>query len=160
MSTSGDVVYLVDDDAGIREALLAFFQSRNINCFGFESADEYLVYPRVDEAACLIVDLQLPGIGGLELQERLMATVGPPIVFISGYGDVRSTAQAMKCGAIEFLTKPVDTDALVVAVTSALKRDRVLREERADLATLRRNFSLLSPREREVLPLAWISTAR
>ncbi|MEJ0037879.1 MAG: response regulator [Gammaproteobacteria bacterium] len=153
MSASGEVVYLVDDDPGVREALGPFFQSLDIQCVGFRSADEYLAYPRTDEAACLILDLQLPGIGGLELQERLMRTSSPPIVFITGYGDVSSTVRAMKCGAVEFLTKPVDTSALVSAVTASFAQDRALREQRADLSSLRRHFALLSPREREVLPL-------
>jgi FixJ family two-component response regulator len=119
----------------------------------FSSAADYLEHLRVDDAACLILDLQMPGIGGLELQSRLAQEGSPPIIFVTGRGDIPSTVKAMKAGAIEFLTKPVDTEALLAAVATAFVRDRVLRDQRAVLSELERKFALLSPREREVLPL-------
>jgi FixJ family two-component response regulator len=153
LKTAGDVVYLVDDDPRVCEGLKNLFDSLDMRMLTFSSAAEYLDHPRVDEAACLILDLQMPRIGGLELQSRLAAEGSPPIIFITGRGDIPSTVRAMKAGAIEFLTKPVDTETLLAAVSTALARDRLLREQRAVLSQLEQKFALLSPREREVLPL-------
>jgi FixJ family two-component response regulator len=119
----------------------------------FSSAQDYIECKRDDTAACLILDLQLPGISGLELQKRLVNELSPPIIFISGRGDIPSTVQAMKGGAIEFLTKPVDPDVLLPAVRTAFAKDRIKREQRAELVELQKRFSQLSRREREVLPL-------
>ncbi len=153
MRNTGEISYVVDDEASVREAVCAMLDSADIQVLGFESAEAYLGHSRSDVAACLITDLRMPGIGGLELQRRLKAVDSPPIIFISGRGDVPSTAQAMKAGAIEFLTKPLDTAALLTAVTAAFAKDRVQRQQRAELGELQRRLSLLSPREREVLPL-------
>jgi FixJ family two-component response regulator len=147
------VAYLVDDDKAVREALTGFLHASGVKVVSFGSAADYLKHERTDAGACLILDLQLPDISGLELQRRLIDEWGPPIIFISGRGDIRSTVQAMKAGAIEFLTKPIDPEALIATVTAAFERDRLNREKRADIAALQRRFSLLSPREREVLPL-------
>jgi FixJ family two-component response regulator len=145
--------YVVDDEACVREAVCAMLDSADIPVMGFESAEAYLRHSRSDLAACLITDLRMPGIGGLELQRRLRASDSPPIVFISGRGDVPSTVQAMKCGAIEFLTKPLDTTALLAAVIAGFAQDRAQRQQRAELHELQRRLALLSPREREALPL-------
>jgi FixJ family two-component response regulator len=153
MKPAGDVVYLVDDDTRVREGLENLFDSVDIAVLTFSSAADYLQHLRVDDAACLILDLQMPGIGGLELQSRLAQEGSPPIIFITGRGDIPSTVKAMKAGAIEFLTKPVDTETLLAAVATAFARDRQLRDQRAVLSELERKFALLSPREQEVLPL-------
>jgi FixJ family two-component response regulator len=153
MKYGGNVVYLVDDDARVREGLKNLFDSVEIAMLTFSSAADYLEHLRVDAAACLILDLQMPGIGGLALQSRLVQEGSTPIIFITGHGDIPSTVKAMKAGALEFLTKPLDSDALLAAVSTAFARDRLLREQRAVFSELERKFALLSPREREVLPL-------
>jgi FixJ family two-component response regulator len=150
---TGNVVYLVDDDPRVREGLKNLCDSVEIEMLTFSSAADYLEHLRVDDAACLILDLQMPGTGGLELQSRLSREGSPPIIFITGRGDITSTVKAMKAGAIEFLTKPVDTEILLAAVSTAFARDRLLRDQRAVLSELEKKFALLSPREREVLPL-------
>jgi len=137
----------------VREALTGLLHASGIGVVSFESAAGYLGYRRTDARACVILDLQLPDISGLELQRRLIDERGPPVIFISGRGDIRSTVQAMKAGAIEFLTKPIHPEALIATVTAAFERDRLDRERRADIAALQERFSLLSPREREVFPL-------
>jgi FixJ family two-component response regulator len=152
-SEPGEVAYLIDDDNAVRDALSGFLHASGVEVVSFGTAADYLKHPRTDAGACLILDLQLPDISGLELQRQLTGGWGPPIIFISGRGDIRSTVQAMKAGAIEFLTKPINPDALVATVTAAFERDRLDREKRADIAALQERFSLLSPREREVLPL-------
>lgn len=149
----GEMIYLVDDDFRVREALSEHLASLGMEVVSFGSAAEYLDYSRSDDAACLILDLELPDINGLDLQQQLAAETSPQIVFISGHGDIPSTVRAMKAGAIEFLTKPVNEDALIAAVQAALARDRQLRRHHAALAELRQRFSSLTPREREVLPL-------
>jgi FixJ family two-component response regulator len=153
MRNAGEISYVVDDEASVREAVCAMLDSAEIEAMGFESAEAYLRHSRSDVAACLITDLRMPGIGGLELQQRLRAFDSPPIIFISGRGDVVASVQAMKAGAIEFLTKPLDTAALLVAVIEAFAKGRAQRQERAELNRLQQRLSLLSPREREVLPL-------
>jgi FixJ family two-component response regulator len=143
----------VDDDARVREALTGFLSASGMDVISFASAMEYLEHDKTDSASCLILDLQLPDISGLELQRRLAEEWGPPIVFISGRGDIPSTVQAMKAGAIEFLTKPIDPETLKATVTAAIARDRLDRQKRAQISALERRLSQLSPREREVLPL-------
>jgi FixJ family two-component response regulator len=150
---SAEVAYLVDDDRAVRDALTGLLHASGVEVVSFGSAAGYLEYRRTDALACLILDLQLPDISGLELQRRLIDEWGPPVIFISGRGDIRSTVQAMKAGAIEFLTKPINPEALIATVTAAFERDRLNRERRADIAALQKRFSLLSPREREVFPL-------
>jgi FixJ family two-component response regulator len=150
---SGEVIYLVDDDARVREGLVALLASQDMEVVSFGSAEEYLAHIRVDAAACLIVDLKMPKVGGLELQRQLSSETAPPIIFISGDGDIPSTVSAMKGGAIEFLTKPLDETALIAAIRAAFTRDRRLRQRHADLTELRERLASLTPREREVLPL-------
>jgi FixJ family two-component response regulator len=148
-----DAVYLVDDDALAREEISSFLTALELKVIAFASAIEYLDFMGNDTAACLVVNTHLPGISGLELQQRLAEKVSPPVIFISDRCDIACAVYAMKTGALEFLTKPVDLTALAVAVRAALAQDRRLRQKRAELAKLHERFSLLTPREREVLPL-------
>jgi FixJ family two-component response regulator len=153
MTLTGEVVYLVDDDARVREALSELLDSLKIEHVTFGSAAEYLSFVRLDGCACLVLDVQLPDISGLDLQRQLANEASPPIIFISGHVDVPSTVRAMKAGAIEFLTKPINPDAFVAAIKAAFTKDLEQRQKVAELVSLRRRFALLTPREREVLPL-------
>jgi FixJ family two-component response regulator len=153
MNTQGEIVYLVDDDACVRDAITDLLQTVDVNVVSFESALAFLEYRRDDVAGCLLLDLQLPEMNGLELQERLVRTSTLPIIFISGRGDIASSVRAMKRGAIEFLTKPIDGRALLESVRTAFLRDRELRLLQAELNGLRNRLATLSPREGEVLPL-------
>ena len=148
----GEVVYLVDDDSSFRDSVAYLLGACEMEVISFDSAISFLRYERSDTAACLVLDLQLPEMNGLDLQERL-GNSALPIIFITGHGDISSSVRAMKAGAIEFLIKPVDGEALIIAVRAALARDRDNRVRQAELAELQNRFSLLSPREREVLPL-------
>jgi FixJ family two-component response regulator len=148
-----EVVYLVDDDAHIREAIAELLKTVRLNVISFESAASFLRHERSESAGCLVLDLQLPDMNGLELQEQLGRQSDLPIIFITGRGDIPSSVRAMKAGAIEFLTKPLDPDALIATIRTALDRGRDRRERQAELAELRHRYALLSPREREVLPL-------
>ena len=118
----------------------------------FGSAAEFLEFERPDVPICLVLDLQLPGASGLELQQQLLAGDTPPIVFISGHGDIPSSVRAIKAGAIEFLSKPFDDQELLRAIHAAIDQDRIARQKRSELAELQRRYNLLTPREREVLP--------
>jgi FixJ family two-component response regulator len=118
----------------------------------FASAAEYLQFKKLDAPACLILDLELPGMSGLELQQKIAAEDAPPIVFVTGHGDVPSSVRAMKAGAIEFLLKPFDNEELLRSIDVAIVQDRKSRVRRAEMAELRRRYALLTPREREVLP--------
>ncbi len=148
-----EVVYLVDDDTRVREGLSELLASHEIEHVTFGSASEYLEYTRSDLSACLILDLKLPDIYGLDLQRQLAETNCPPIIFISGYADIPSSVRAMKAGAIEFLTKPVDEETLIAAIRAGFARDRRQRQIAAELASLQERFSTLTPREQEVFPL-------
>ena len=119
----------------------------------FESAESFLRHKRVDTAACLILDLELPEMNGLELQTRLSETTNIPVIFITGHGDIPSSVRAMKGGAMEFLTKPLDHEVLTAAIREALELNRGARARQADMVRLRNRVSLLTPRERQVLPL-------
>lgn len=153
MKTARELVYLVDDDLRIRESIVELLDSLQFEAIAFESAAAYLDHIRADDAACMILDLQLPDINGLDLQQRLNDENSMPIIFISGHGDVPTTVKAMKAGAIEFLTKPIHEESLIEAVRSALVRDRRIRMKRAELALLQERLASLTPREREVFPL-------
>ena len=148
-----DVVYLVDDDSQFRREITEFLAARGMKVASFASAIEYLAYSRRDTAACAILNIFLPDLSGLELQRQLAQRDHTPVIFISDRCDIRSTVCAMKAGAVEFLTKPVDLAALIAAVSAALAQDRKLRRKKAELAKLQKCYSLLTPREREVLPL-------
>lgn len=153
MLQSGDVIYVVDDDISIREAMSDLLVALKLAVVSFESAESFLRHKRVDTAACLILDLELPEMNGLELQTRLSETTNIPVIFITGHGDIPSSVRAMKGGAIEFLTKPLDHEVLTAAIRAALELNRNARARQADMVRLRNRVSLLTPRERQVLPL-------
>ncbi len=147
-------VFVVDDDVSVRESLEALIRMENWQVETFPSAQEFLSRPRVVAPSCLILDVALPDFNGLELQKRIAADrVDMPIIFITGYGDIPTTVQAMKAGAIEFLAKPIDEDALLGAVRNALERSAAALRDEAELQALRANYALLSRREREVMAL-------
>lgn len=152
--TPTEMVYLVDDDFRVRESMTDFFAVHALRTKTFDSAGAYLAHHDDAASSCLIVDLELADVNGLELQRRLRGReAAPPIIFVSGGQDVATTVRAMKAGAVDFLTKPVDTSLLLSAVQSALTKDKRQRTKQRELALLRVRFASLTPREREVLPL-------
>ena len=153
MTDREGIIYVVDDDAAVAEALCELLASLGWRAVSFSSAGEYLAYPAPDLPACLVLDVELPDINGLEVQRRLSHGIHPPIVFITGHGDIPSSVRAIKGGAVDFLTKPISEVSLMTAVQTAIERDRADRSEREDLSILRNRFATLTPREREVLPL-------
>lgn len=152
MATDRAVVYVVDDDDRVREALTALLASAGFDVVSFASATAFLEAERPDTAGCLLLDLDLPDISGLALQAELLEQQAPPIVFLTGHGDVPSSVRAMKAGAVEFLSKPVGDDELMRAITAAVDVDRVARSRRAELSELQQRYERLTPRERQVLP--------
>jgi FixJ family two-component response regulator len=152
MTPDEPIVFVVDDDHRVREALCSLIASVGLRVTAYGSAAEFLEAEKPDATACLVLDLQLPGSSGLELQRELADRSGPPIIFITGHGDIPSSVRAMKAGAIEFLPKPFGEQELLAAIDAALALDRKRRRERAELAGLRKHYALLTPREREVLP--------
>jgi FixJ family two-component response regulator len=152
MTSDDPIVFVVDDDHRVREALSSLIASVGLRVCAYGSAAEFLEAERPDAPACLVLDLQLPGSSGLELQRELADGAGPPIIFITGHGDIPSSVRAMKAGAIEFLPKPFGDQELLQAIDAALTLDRKGRRERAELAELQKHYALLTPREREVLP--------
>jgi RNA polymerase sigma factor (sigma-70 family) len=150
---SHDVIYLVDDDLQLRKEITEFLTALGMRVVSFASAAEYLAFAGRDTAACVILNIYLSGMSGLELQRRLAEGANTPIIFVSDRCDIPSTVRAMKAGAIEFLTKPVDLGALLAAIRLALAQDRKQRQRKAELAKLQECLSQLTPREREVLPL-------
>ena len=153
MNPQDHIVFVVDDDRRICEALAELLSTFDLNVVTFGSAAEYLAYPKPDVPACLVLDVHLPDINGLDLLRRAAQPPHPPIVFITGHGDIPTSVRAMKAGAVDFLTKPLKEADLIRAIQTAIAQDRIAREERAELAELRRRLTLLTPREREVLPL-------
>jgi FixJ family two-component response regulator len=153
MSPAEEIVFVVDDDARVREAIGELLQSLGWRAETFATAADYAAYNRPDLPACLILDIELPDINGLEFQKQLARDVHPPIVFITGHGDIPSSVRAIQGGAIDFLTKPVGEDKLVASVQAAIERDRIQRLARAERVELARRLATLTPREREVLPL-------
>jgi FixJ family two-component response regulator len=152
MTSEDPIVFVVDDDRAIREAMMSLLASVGLRVETFGTAQEFLQSPRPDVPACLVLDVRLPGSSGLDLQRDLTsAGVSIPIVFIRGHGDVPMSVQAMKAGAVEFLTKPVRDQQLLDAVQQAIDRDRVERRRRTVLEELRRRHESLTPREREVM---------
>jgi FixJ family two-component response regulator len=153
MTLEDFIVFIVDDDARMREALSELLDSLGWRAVAFASAGDYLSYARPDLPACLILDVELPDINGLDFQKQIANGDHPPVVFVTGHGDIPSSVSAIKRGAVDFLTKPFTEQALVSAIRSAVDRDRTVRQERAELDTLRHRLASLTPREREVLPL-------
>lgn len=152
VSPSDALVFVVDDDEDVRSAIAGLLDCAGLRASCFASASQFLAAERADVPACLVLDLDLPDLSGLELQRELAATQALPIVFISGHGDVPSSVRAMKAGAVEFLAKPFADDELLRAIDTALALDRRARQERAEQAELRRRYARLTPREREILP--------
>jgi FixJ family two-component response regulator len=152
MAEAKAIVFVVDDDASVREGLGSLIRSAGLRVETFASAQEFLARPRSDVPSCLVLDVRLPGLSGLDLQKRLAeVNIEIPIVFITGHGDVPTSVQAMKAGAVEFLTKPfVDRD-LLDAIQQAIKRDRAARRQEAEMAELYDRYESLTPREREVM---------
>lgn len=152
MNDENPIVFVVDDDSRVREALSDLISAVGRRVVSFSSASEFLQFDKPDAPACLVLDLELPDINGLEVQRELADRDGPPIVFITGHGDVRSSVRAMKAGAIEFLSKPFGEEELLRAIDTAIALDRTARQKRSELAELQKHYDLLTPREREVLP--------
>jgi FixJ family two-component response regulator len=154
MSHATPIVFVVDDDISVRESLELLIRDAGWRPETFESAQEFLSHPRILVPSCLVLDVTLPGLNGLELQKRVAADrTDMPIIFITGYGDVPITVQAMKAGAVEFLTKPFDDDALLSAIQQALERSRIALDHETELLGLRDRYASLSRREREVMAL-------
>jgi FixJ family two-component response regulator len=147
------VVYIVDDDRRIGEALTLLLSSFDMHAVTFGSAAEYMAYPKRDIPACLVLDVELPDINGLDLQSQMAQGNHPKIVFITGHGDIPSSVRAIKTGAVDFLTKPLKEADLMRAISAALAQDGEARRKRAELAVLHRRLAGLTAREREVLPL-------
>jgi RNA polymerase sigma factor (sigma-70 family) len=145
-------VFLVDDDPGVLRALTRLLRAGGYQVSAFRSARDFLVQHDAAAPGCMVLDLAMPGLNGLELQTALAAAgCQRPIVFISGHGDVPSSVRAMKAGAVDFLTKPVSEENLLAAIQRAMDRDRQMRETRAELQTIGERLNRLTPREREVL---------
>jgi FixJ family two-component response regulator len=153
MGSEHYTVYVVDDDVRMCEALRELFTSLGMASVTFGSVAEYIAYQKPDLAACLILDVELPDISGLDFQRELGDAYHPPIVFITGHGDIPSSVRAIKAGAIDFLAKPFSQSDLMAAVDAAITRDRHARLERAERARLQQRYSSLTPRESQVLPL-------
>jgi RNA polymerase sigma factor (sigma-70 family) len=152
MADPQPVVYVVDDDASVRRSLINLLRSIGFHVEAFAAAQAYLESPQSDVPGCLVLDVRLPGMSGLDLQREMAKISAPrPIVFITGHGDIPMAVQAIKGGAVEFLTKPFREQDLLDAIRRAIDLDRHMRRARADLSDLQRRFESLSPREREVL---------
>lgn len=152
MNSDTPIVFVVDDDYRMREALAGLLSSAGLRVATFGSASEFLNSERPDSPACLILDLELPDINGLELQQELADRDAPPIVFITAYGDIPTSVCAMKAGAIEFLSKPFEEQALLRAIHVGIVLDRKARQKRLELTELKKRYNQLTPREQEVLP--------
>jgi len=148
------IVFVVDDDVSVRESLELLIRCEGWQPETFASAQEFLARPRVLAPSCMILDVGLPDLNGLELQKRIVGDrIEMPIIFITGHGDVPMTVQAMKAGAVEFLTKPFSDDVLLNAIRDALERSRAALEEEAEMRTVRDCYASLTSREREVMAL-------
>ena len=154
MREADAMIFVVDDDASMREALQRLLRSVGLQVTPFASAREFLQHRGADVPGCLVLDVRLPGLSGLDLQHELAAAqIDLPIIFMTGYGDIPMTVRAMKAGAVEFLTKPFRDQDLLDAIQQALERDRVARAQRMEMAELRERFDALTPRERDVFGL-------
>src|SRR5437899_409792 len=154
--TPADVptVFVVDDDAGVRASIQGLLKSAKLRCASFGTAEEFLRNKPPGGPSCLVLDVSLPGLNGLDLQRELAeAGIQIPIIFITGHGDIPMSVKAMKLGAVEFLTKPFQDQDLLDAIRQALDRDRVTRHQQSNLAELRKRYEALSERERQVMAL-------
>jgi len=147
-------VFVIDDDAGVRASIQGLLKSVGLRSETFGSAQEFLRSKRQDGTSCLVLDVRLPGVNGLDFQRQLAdAGVQIPIIFVTGHGDIPMTVRAMKSGAVEFLTKPFRDQDLLDAIHQALDRDRAMHQQQSELAGLRKCYESLTPREREVMAL-------
>ena len=154
MAEAEPIVFVIDDDPSVRRAIRRLIGSVGLQVELFGSAQEFLRRKRRDAPSCLVLDIRLPGISGLDFQRELAAAnIHIPIIFITAHGDIPMTVRAMKAGAVEFLTKPFHDQDLLDAIHVALERDRDKRKQEAEIAILRQRWESLTPREREVLPL-------
>lgn len=151
MEPTGPVIFVVDDDKSVRDSLRRLLTSVGLNVEVFPTAQAFLSRPRPDTPGCVVLDVRLPGLSGLDLQRELAGTDAPlPIVFLTGHGDIPMSVRAMKAGAVEFLTKPFREQELLDAIRQAIERDRAARRDRHELTELRRRYDALTPRERAV----------
>ena len=152
MDASGPVIFVIDDDKSVRDSLRRLLTSVGLSVEVFSTAQAFLGSRRPDTPGCVVLDVRLPGLSGLDLQRELADTdAALPIVFITGHGDIPMSVRAMKAGAVEFLTKPFREQDLLEAIRQAVERDRVNRHDRREFAELRRRHDTLTPREREVM---------
>jgi len=149
---SSAIIAIVDDDPSVREGLSSLIRSAGLEVETFASAQEFLSLPGAEAPSCLVLDLQMPGLSGLDLQKRMVeAGLEIPIVFLTGHGNIPASVKAMKAGAVEFLTKPFDDEELLQAIQEAIERDRHTRKQHADLRELRERYESLTAREQEVM---------
>lgn len=154
MSAAVPIVFIVDDDVSVRESLELLVRNENWKPETFSSAQEFLKRPRTPVPSCLVLDLSLPGLNGLELQKQLLVEhIDMPIIFITAHGDIAKSVQAMKAGALEFLTKPLDNETLVGAVRKALERSSLMIAQEAEMRELWGRYTALTPREQQVMAL-------
>jgi FixJ family two-component response regulator len=153
MTRREEIVFVVDDDARVREAIGELLESLGWQAETFAAAADYVAHAKPDLPACLILDVELPDINGLDLQRQMAEGDHPPIVFITGHGDIPSTVRAIKDGAVDFLTKPFSDADLMAAIQAAIAQDRERRSKRAELGILKQRYLDLTSRERDVLPL-------
>jgi FixJ family two-component response regulator len=154
MATAKSIVFIVDDDAWVRESLETLIQDQGWQPETFASAQEFLDRPRTFTPSCLVLDISLPGLNGLELQKRVAAErTDLPIIFVTGHGDIPMTVGAMKAGAVEFLTKPFNDEVLLTAIRQALERSRLALAQEAEIQQLRDRYASLTARERDVMAL-------
>jgi FixJ family two-component response regulator len=154
MAADAPTVFVVDDDDGVRASIEGLLKSAKLACASFGTAEEFLRSKRTDGPSCLVLDVSLPGVSGLDFQRQLVdAGIQIPIIFITGHGDIPMTVKAMKSGAVEFLTKPFLDQALLDAIHQALDRDRAARRQMSDSTELRKCYGSLSERERQVMGL-------
>ena len=151
MSQDTPIVFVVDDDVSVRESLESLIRWAGWKPETFSSAQEFLSRPAVDAPSCLVLDVRLPDLNGLDLQKRIAGRSALPIIFLTGYGDVPMTVRAMKAGAVEFLTKPFESDALLDAIRHAIERSHAALGEAAELKELQERYTSLTRREREVM---------
>ena len=153
MSQLTPIVFVVDDDISVRESLELLIRTEQWGVETFTSAEEFLSRPRRASPCCLVLDLSLPHLNGLDLQKQIAGRSEMPIIFITGYGDIPASVRAMKAGAVEFLTKPLDNDALLAAIRDAIQRSEAALRGEAEMRVLRERYDSLSRREREVMAL-------
>lgn len=153
-TTAGSTVFVIDDDDLVRAAIQGMLKSVGLRAETFGTAQQFLCCKRPDGPSCLVLDVELPGVSGLDFQRELAAAgIHIPIIFITGHGDIPMSVKAMKSGAVEFLTKPFRDEDLLAAIHQALDRDRVTRQEQDELTELRKRYESLTARERQVMRL-------